>query len=243
MPFDTLWGGGGGAGTLTTSARGLIYGALRLLGVLRPGQTANTDSLSDGLAALNELIDGWNTERLTVRVVQRDVYPLDGRESYGIAPQRVEHAGYVDSSGSETPLNVIRDQTRWAAIANKPQTGTPSDVWIEYADPEALAYVHPVPAGGFLALYQWRVLELFAGLESEIALPKGYAIALRYNLALDLAPAFVMMAKIPQPLIADIAAKAAEYKGRIKSLNVPVLELECDEALLERSSFDVLAGR
>ena len=43
-----------------------INRALRLLGVLAEGETASAALSQDALMAMNQMIDSWNTERLSV---------------------------------------------------------------------------------------------------------------------------------------------------------------------------------
>ena len=233
--FNTqLWGGGTVAGTLPVSARALIYRALRDLGVLRPGQQASEDSMADGLASLNEMLDSWNTERLTVRSIARDVYETAaGTVSVAAGVSRIEQAGWI--SGSRESELDLPTHHEWAAVSDKSATGEPGSAYIDYTYPEANVYLHPVPSSaGQLALYRWSTLELFADLDAEYALPPGYALALRACLAEQLAPSFTVLMKIPNTLLAHIAEQARKSKARIKRLNLPRLELKCDDALLIR---------
>jgi hypothetical protein len=238
-----LWGGGTPVpGTVTVTANNLIYGALRLLGVLRPGQTASSDSMSDGLTALNEMLDSWNTERLTVRAIVRDTYDLNaGQATQTVGPDRIEAVGIL-LSGQERPLELYT-LGRWAAIADKSAQGTPCGIWVENTVPEATVHLNPVPEQAYsLALYRWQTLDMFADLTTVYGFPPGYALALRYNLAAVLAPAFVVLMKIAQPLLASIETKAVEYKGKIKSFNTPVEVLRSDDALLSGGGWDWRTG-
>jgi hypothetical protein len=49
-----------------TTAGEQINGALRLLGVLAEGETPSAETSQDALSALNQMIDSWNTERLSI---------------------------------------------------------------------------------------------------------------------------------------------------------------------------------
>ena len=51
-----------------------INRALRLLGILAEGETASADTANDALVALNQMIDSWNTERLSVFCTQDQVF-------------------------------------------------------------------------------------------------------------------------------------------------------------------------
>jgi hypothetical protein len=239
-----LWGGGGVAGVVSVTGTSLIYDALRLLGVLRPGQSPNADSLSDCLTWLNQLIDSWATERLMVKVVGRALIPMDGSAVYYAAFQhRIEAAGYVSSGGvTERPIDVYTPE-EWRTVAQKVLAGEPSGVYPEYAVPEAILYPWPQPAAGDLYIYQWNPLEAFADMVTAYTLPAGYSLALRYNLAAQIAPAFDIIKKISRPHLDSIDAKAREYKGRIKSLNSVPPPMVYDNPLSGGGLYDILSGR
>jgi hypothetical protein len=57
-----------------TTAGEQINGALRLLGVLAEGETPSAETSQDALMALNQMIDSWNTERLSVFSTQDQVF-------------------------------------------------------------------------------------------------------------------------------------------------------------------------
>ena len=56
-----------------TTAGQQINGALRLLGVLAEGETPSAETSQDALSAMNQMIDSWNTERLSVYSTQDQV--------------------------------------------------------------------------------------------------------------------------------------------------------------------------
>jgi hypothetical protein len=69
----------------TTTAHDLITGALTMLGVLGTGQTLEAADATNGLRVLNELVDSWGTQRLTMPFLARTVVPLvSGQASYTI---------------------------------------------------------------------------------------------------------------------------------------------------------------
>jgi len=49
-----------------TTAGDLINGSLRLIGVLAEGETPSADTSQDALTAMNQMLQSWNTERLSV---------------------------------------------------------------------------------------------------------------------------------------------------------------------------------
>ena len=56
------------------SAGDLINGALRLLGVLAEGETPSAETSADALTAMNQMIDSWNTEKLSIFNTQDQMF-------------------------------------------------------------------------------------------------------------------------------------------------------------------------
>ena len=59
---------------MATTASDQINRALRLLGVLAEGETPSAETSQDALIALNQMIDSWSTERLSVYYTQDQVF-------------------------------------------------------------------------------------------------------------------------------------------------------------------------
>ena len=57
-----------------TTAADQIYAALRLIGQLAEGEQPSADTAQDALTAMNQMIDSWNTERLSVFSTQDQVF-------------------------------------------------------------------------------------------------------------------------------------------------------------------------
>jgi hypothetical protein len=227
----------------------LITGAFRLLGQLRTGQGASTDALADGLTTLNDMIEAWNNERLMVHAIQRSVFSLTGAASYTIGtggnfnvtrPVRIDNAGCVLAGGDELELELLTPQ-RWAEQTLKSLTSTlPQKLYHETTFPLGRIYLWPVPTeANQLALYMWQALAGFAATGDTVSFPPGYAKALRYNLAVELAPQFMLKGKLT-PMVAEIAN---ESKAALKRINAVVVEMACDEALVCGGAFDYRTGQ
>ena len=61
---------------MSTTAGDQINAALRLIGQLAEGETPSAATSQDALAALNQMIDSWNTDRLLVYTTQTQVFSL-----------------------------------------------------------------------------------------------------------------------------------------------------------------------
>lgn len=233
------------------TVRDLIAGSMRLIGAIATGETPAASEQADGLVALNDMLDSWSTEGLTVFDKVREEFSLVANQaSYtmGVAgnfntsrPLRIENAGLILETSTpevETPIRII-NQDEWAAISQKDLTSDyPTRLYIEWANPLAVLFPWPVPtAANSLALYSWKPLTAFAGVATSVAFPPGYAKALRYCLALELAPEF---GKQIDPAVVQ---QAMDSKENIKRMNIKPNYLSCDPGTLNnREFFNILTG-
>jgi hypothetical protein len=111
----------------------------------------------------------------------------------------------------------------------------------DHASELSTFYLRPsANTGDRLVLYTWEPFTGFGDdLDAAVGFPPGYARALRWNLASEMAPSFISLVKIPQPLLDTIERKAVESKGRIKAANTPLVTLQCDASLVAgRQTYD-----
>lgn len=231
------------------SATNLIYGALRIIGVLRPGGTTSPENMEDALVSLNDMVDSWNTERLTVIAIRADIYPLVANQAnYQIGPDaadfdtqrpiKIERATLQNPSspGNDLPLALLTlDQ--YVSLGIKGTTSTiPTGVYYDHASPIGNLSFYPVPNDApTFTLYTWQAVSGFGDLTTGYSFPPGYALALRFNLAVQLLDQNVMGMKMPARVNREsIEAKAREYKSFIKNLNLPAPVLRCDPAMTGR---------
>lgn len=213
---------------MATTAQDQIYGALRLLGVLAEGEAPSTYTTDDALLALNQMIDSWNTERLSVYTIQEQVFTWPATQVsrtlgpsgnfVGNRPILLDDATFfVDSAtGVSHPVSII-NHAEYNSIALKTATGTyPQVISIEMTYPDVTMSVYPVPS----VPLDWHfvsVLELAqpATLGTTLSLPPGYLRAFRYNLACELAPEFGVE---PSPTVQRVAM---DSKRNLKRVNNP----------------------
>ena len=213
--------------------RNLLYDAYRTLGVLRSGQATSDDAMDDGLRALNDLVDAWHCERLMIWAIVPSTYTLTappytlgpGGTLSTTRPVRLEGAGLLyPGSAIESAIPVLTLEQYRQGI-----TG----VYLDSGYPLSTLSMLPANTTGQLVLYAWVPFSRFTSPDVPVEFPSGYARALRWNLALELAPMARIAVKIPDPLYQNIQAQAAESKGWVKSFNssfaTPVMG--CDPAL------------
>lgn len=242
---------------MATTAGELINGSLRLLGVLAEGETPSAETSQDALFAFNQLIESWNTERLSIfstidQVVAwqpntlnatlgpsgtlQPVNPLDTL----VRPVLVDDATYfVDpASGISYGIKLINQQ-QYDGIAVKTVTSTyPQVMFINNTYPDIDIYVYPKPTK-LLHFHFISVEELSrpAYLSSNILLPPGYLRAFRYCLACELAPEFGVE---PSPQVQRIAMTS---KRDLKRINNPDDIMSLPYSIVgTRQRFNIFAG-
>lgn len=70
-----------------STLRELITSSYRLLGNVQAGAAPAPDDMEIGVEALNSLIDGWSTQRLTIHTITPyDFVLVPGKGSYTLGP-------------------------------------------------------------------------------------------------------------------------------------------------------------
>jgi hypothetical protein len=233
-----------------TTANDQINGALRLLGVLAEGETPSAATSQDALAALNQMIDSWNTERLSVFSTQDQVMnwlpnqisnTLGPTGSFvGQRPILVDDATYFRDPANNISFGIkIINQQQYDGIAVKTVTSTyPQVMWINMTYPDIEVYVYPVPTK-LLEFHFVSVEPLMSvpSLSTDIAMPPGYLRAFKYNLALEIAAEFGIN---PNPQVSRIAMTS---KRNLKRINNPDDIMSLPYSIVAtRQRFNIFAG-
>jgi len=235
---------------MPTTAGDQINRALRLLGVLAEGETPSAAVSQDALAALNQMVDSWNTERLSVFSTQDQVFnwPASQRirtlgpsgDFVGNRPILLDDATYFRDPGTNVSFGIkIINQQQYDGIAVKTVTSTyPQVLWINMTYPDVEMYIYPVPT----RLLEWHFVSVDeltnpATLATTLAFPPGYLRAFAYNLAMEIAPEFGVE---PSPQVQRIAMTS---KRNLKRINNPDDVMSLPYSLVaSRQRFNVYAG-
>jgi hypothetical protein len=242
------WGAGIPAGAKSLTAASLIYDAYRALGVLRPGQRTGSDGSDDAFRLLNDMVDAWNLERLMIWALTMEEYPVTaGCGVYTLGPSgtlggprpgRVVSASLTDSSGHAVScLPLLSPQEAGSCCQTK------SGIYFDGAYPDTRLVMIPAPyQDGNIRLHSWQQFTGFADLATPYSFPPGYALAMRWNLALELMPLASIMKKIPDVLYQSVQERAAASKGAVKSFNSsppPVMDASDGGALGCGGGYDI----
>ena len=235
---------------MSTSAGDLINRALRLLGVLAEGETPSNAVSQDALTAMQQMIDSWSTERLSVFSTQDQVFtwPASQRTRtlgpsgnfVGNRPIMLDDATYFRDAGTNVNYGIkIINQQQYDGIAVKTVTSTyPQVIWVNMTYPDIEMYVYPVP----LRDLEWHfvsveVLTQPASLSTALTFPPGYLRAFVYNLAMEFAPEFGVE---PSPQVKRIAMTS---KRNLKRINNPDDLMSMPYSLIAtRQKYNIFAG-
>ena len=234
----------------TYTAGEQINRALRLLGVLAEGETPSASVSQDSLMALNQMIDSWNTERLSTFVTQDQVYTwpagLISRDLgpsgdfVGNRPILLDDATYFRDPGTNVSFGIkFINQQQYDGIAVKTVSSTyPQVCWVNMGFPDVTLTIYPRPTRDL----EWHFvsvqeLDRPADLSTVLFYPPGYLRAFTYALAMEIAPEFGVE---PSPQVTRIAMTS---KRNLKRINNPDDVMSMPYALVAtRQRFNVYSG-
>ena len=228
----------------------IINGSLRLLGVLAEGEVPSAETSQDALTAMNQMIDSWNTERLSVFSTQDQVFlwpaGLLSRtlgptgDFVGNRPVYFDDSTYFrdPSTGVSYGIKFINQQ-QYNGIAVKTVTSTyPQVIFVNMTYPDVEMFIYPRP----IRELEWHFISVEeltqpATLATQLHFPPGYLRAFRYNLACEMAPEFGME---PSSQVQRIAMAS---KRDLKRVNNPDDIMAMPYSIVgTRQRFNIYAG-
>jgi len=169
----------------TYSAGDQINRALRLLGVLAEGETPSAATSQDSLMAMNQMIDSWNTERLSVFCTQDQVFnwPVGeisrtlgpSGDFVGNRPVYFDDATYYRDPGTNVSFGIkFINQQQYDGIAVKTVTSTyPQVIFVNMTFPNVEMFIYPRPT----RLLEWHFVSV-----QELDRPADLSTTLYYPL-------------------------------------------------------------
>lgn len=235
---------------MATTAGDQINRALRLLGMLAEGETPSAATSQDALTALNQMIESWNTERLSVFNTQDQIFLWPPGEItrtlgpsgdfVGLRPVYLDDATYYRDPSTNVSFGIkFINQQQYDGIAVKTVTSTyPQVIWVNMEYPDIRMTIYPKPT----RLLEWHLvsvqeLDQPALLATPLAFPPGYLRAFVYNLAMEMAPEFGV-----EPS-AQVQRIAMTSKRNLKRVNNPEDIMSLPYAIVAtRQRFNIYAG-
>ena len=234
----------------TYTAGDQINRALRLLGVLAEGETPSAATSQDALIAMNQMIDSWSTERLSVFCTQDQIFTWPAGQYIrtlgpsgdfvGLRPVLLDDATYFRDPGTNVSFGIkFINQQQYNGIAVKTVTSTyPQVCFVNMGFPDVTLSIYPRPTRDL----EWhfvsvQILAEAATLGTDLFFPPGYMRAFAYNLAMEIAPEFGVE---PSPQVQRIAMTS---KRNLKRINNPDDVMSMPYAIVAtRQRFNVYAG-
>ena len=235
---------------MPTTASEIINGSLRLIGMLAEGETPSAGTAADALTAMQQMIESWNTERLSIFSTQDQVFTWPAGaisrtlgptgNFVGNRPIQLDDSTYFRDATTNVSYGIKQiNQQQYDGIAVKTVTSTyPQVIWLNMTHPNIEMYVFPVPIRDL----EWHFISVEeltqpATLNTALAFPPGYLRAFRYNLACEIAPEFGVE---PSPQVKRIAMSA---KRNLKRINSPGDIMALPYSMVgNRQRFNVYAG-
>jgi hypothetical protein len=227
-----------------------INRALRLLGVLAEGETASAALSQDALMAMNQMIDSWNTERLSVFCTQDQTFTWPAGQItrtlgpsgnfIGLRPVLLDESTYYRDASTNVSFGIkFINQQQYNGIAVKTVTSTyPQVIFVNMGFPNVTMTIYPQPTRDL----EWHFISVQkldepATLVTDLLFPPGYLRAFTYNLAMELAPEFGIE---PSPQVQRIAMTS---KRNLKRINNPDDVMSMPYAIVAtRQRFNIYAG-
>lgn len=233
-----------------TTANDQINAALRLIGELAEDETPSAATSQDALAAMNQMLDSWSTERLAIYSTQDQVFTWPSNainrtlgptgNFVGNRPVQVDDSTYFrdPTNGISFGIKIINQQ-QYDGIAVKTVTSSyPQIMWINMDNPNIDMYVYPVPTRAL----EWHFISVSeldqpATLATALSFPPGYLRAFKYNLACEIAAEFGVE---PSPQVQRIAMAS---KRNLKRINSPGDIMGLPYSIVgSRQRFNVFSG-
>lgn len=229
-----------------------VNAALRKIGQLAEGETPSGETSADALEAFNDMIDSWNTERLSVYTTQDETFTWTANQAsrtmgptgnfVTARPVLLDDSTYFNVDDLSYGLTLI-NRAQYSSIAQKDSTSTmPQVLFVDMTMPDATLYLWPVPTQD-IEFHAVSVVPLdeYASLATTVVVPPGYRRAFKANLAVEIAVEFGLDPVANMPTLVALARKS---KANIKRINNPNDLMSMPGSLVSRrgSGFNIWTG-
>lgn len=216
---------------MSITAQDIINSSLRSIGVLAKGESAAANDSSDALQALNFMIDNWSAQKLMGTATVRENFPLTANKAtytIGIGgdcntstPFDISYAFVRDGGNIDTPLEIVTRE-EFQSYGDKAITSAPPNSL--FFDPGVTQqanqvgtinlYLTPDTSSSYtLYIDSQKPFTEFANLATTVTFPPAYYKAMKYGLAIELAPEY------GKKLTDDIKELFAEAIETLESVN------------------------
>lgn len=197
---------------MAVTYQNLLDGARRMLGRLGSGDSATSTEDADHLIVLNEMLDSWSAKLGPILFETTDTLTWTSGQSsrtIGVSgnfdvsrPVDLISAFYRRDSITDLPIEIVTYKQYQAIIDKALSQSFPQQIAYNptYASGLGTLFLWPVPSSDTTILLTSRKpIAAIAALSDTVVLPPGHQKAIRYGLAVALAPEYgVRLAEIPE---------------------------------------------
>lgn len=221
------------------SANEICTGSLRLLGTVQPGRAPSAADMATAIYSFRSMLEYWSTQNLLIYQTTNLVFPLEGgTDVYTLGPtgtwatafrpMELEYCYLRYSAGGGSPVDQpiqVLSTAQQAAITSKLiASPIPTTVFYNPTTPDATLTFWPVPTSSYeVVLWLLNPLSTFVSNFEELLFPIGYEMALRYNLAVALAPEYNISVR------PEVAKFAGETLQALKNRNTRLSLMRCND--------------
>lgn len=235
-----------------TTIREIVTGSLRLLEVIGAGEAPTAEDAADALSSLSSMMDSWSIDGNKVFTESVETFNLvAGTDTYTIGsggtfnatrPVKIR-AATINAADSTTSVLKIMSAEEYASQPDKFISGLPYGVYYDSGYPLSTFRFTYIPNQAYvLKLYSEKPLTIYSSLNDTLVAPQGFERALRFNLAVEIAPEY---GKEPSPLILSTATESRRTVENYIGTN-DKNTMQVDDALLftgNNRTFNILANR
>lgn len=186
-----------------TTVRQVINGALKKLGAIDAEDGPSASEVSDALGTVNRMLYNWSVQRNGIYVIKTEQFTLTGGQAeytYGSGgdfdsprPILINRSYFRDNGVDTTILETTYEN--FADIGDKDISSYPKVFLHTPEYPLAKLTFYPVPDSSYTVFFQtWKPLAQYTSSSNDLNLPPEYEEAIEWNLALRLAPEYLMEA-------------------------------------------------
>lgn len=221
----------------------LISRALRLVGALSAGETANANDSLEALDDVNDMLDQWSLEDLMLYYDKVTTLPLvAGQIQYSIGPTGTDlvmvrpieilSANYRDSQDLDCGVAVVSMEDYQRIVQKTTPNTIPNTIAYQPTNPDGTLYVWPPPQAGYsIRMLTNNLFTRVADLSEDVPLPIGYNECFLYGLAERLCIQYGR-----EEMLATIVERSRIAKMNVKRKNTKKNTMVIDPAFLPRRS-------
>jgi len=199
---------------MSETAQTLIKASLRVIGVIGTGETPTAEELTDGLQALQFMLRHWADKNIRIYYTVESSISLTGAESYTIGT-----GGDINTS---RPAGIRR-------VFSKDEDGYEDEMTFRYNGGYPLGTIYvDKNIIGTMYVESFKQFTEPTVITSTISFPPGYDEAIKWNLAIRLAPEYgkeisSVVASLALSSLNDLESR--NFNDQLRPVKVEVIKI------------------